>query len=334
MPTFFSEMQDLVVEGLKGDEKDETSVNILLEQINDQYKTTTMLDGLGTAKHLKAKLQMAYDSIASRVTQKDGKLKKCGLVKTSSSDGSKEFVHPDMVQVFKNRGSTCFEMTWEQLEVEKSLLDVRVEKKSAPIVPPNDPGKEDSEQPVIVSKEKLVEMEDGIGASPSTTDSGSSQSVAPKEVFHQDVSHMNESKLQGGRSIVHEGWLAFQSSRFSFRWKERYVMIFENGNVACYHRATTVDDPSVPRTILFAVTWSALSDGCIELRSSNREGNLKRKARLSKRSPSTVEDWLQGNQWMSGQPEREDSNSAGTTSTKYKRARASRIDFTGQIIKS
>eukprot|EP00526_Cylindrotheca_closterium_P028855 CAMPEP_0113648916 /NCGR_PEP_ID=MMETSP0017_2-20120614/25974_1 /TAXON_ID=2856 /ORGANISM="Cylindrotheca closterium" /LENGTH=1210 /DNA_ID=CAMNT_0000561221 /DNA_START=228 /DNA_END=3860 /DNA_ORIENTATION=- /assembly_acc=CAM_ASM_000147 len=332
---FLSEMQDLIIEGMREDHEEAGPAEIFLEHFNDRLdaKTTSEVEARKAFQYIKDKLQNAYEWISLRVKEKDGELKKCGLVRTSSVDGSEEFVHPDMAPLFEKWGSKCFEMSMEELEKEKALLAAKAQKekinskKSIPA--PNDPGQEVAEQRTIDTTEKVVETEAIISVSPSTTDTRSLQSmVQSKEGLQQDAG-------QKSGSIVHKGWLRIQSRHFPFRWKERYVVVSENGNVAYYHRATAVHDPSTCGSILHAVKWGVQSNGCIELRTKDhREGVLIFKARLSERSSSTLKDWLRGNQWMLKAPKREGSNNTDTASTNSKRATALRLDFSGQIIKS
>lgn len=148
---FFCEMQDFVVEGMGSDPEDKASAGILLEQFNDQWNMSTMVEGETKAarEHLKARLRAAYNGIASRVARKDGELKKCGLVKCCSPDGSEGFVHPELVPMFKRLGSKCFEMTWDQLELERALSAMRDEKQTASLAAPDDPGSERIAKPHV-----------------------------------------------------------------------------------------------------------------------------------------------------------------------------------------
>ncbi|KAL3938522.1 MAG: hypothetical protein SGBAC_006589 [Bacillariaceae sp.] len=342
----FAEMQGLLVDEMGGDEEEDGLADILLEQFTDRVDGEASAEGpvADMTDDQRARLQESYDGIGSLI--EDEGFQECGLVQAFSVDGT-EYVHPDVAPLFEEFGSKCFEMSMEEMEKEKARLaaksreengvtekristngDIEKEPKIAisVAVPTASPKKE------MTGTQEEVRTE----AIPSTSADNAvmarledmSSKLTKLEGLNQKIDQIDKTvqhKLQGipqgsNTKVVHKGWLRIQGCMS--RWNQRYVVVYTNGNIAHYPNGAAVNDPSVAGSTFHAVKWIAKKDGSLELQSDDR---LVANAKLSKRSSSTITDWLQGNLWISPQP--------SSYSNNGKTVALSRTDATGLVRK-
>ncbi|CAJ1939037.1 unnamed protein product [Cylindrotheca closterium] len=351
----FAEMQGLLVDEMGGDEEEDGLADILLENFTDRVDSDASAEGPSgdMTDSQRARLQDSYDGIGSLID--DEGFKDCGLVQAFSKDGT-EYVHPDVAPLFEEFGSKCFEMSIEEMDKAKAKLAARArEENGAAEKRVSTNGDVEIEPEIAVSEDVEMEPEIAVSLAPLAGSPKKEISEQQKEVWtnslmstsadsaviahlenmsskltkleglNQKVEHIDftiQHKLQGipqgSTNVVHKGWLCIRSRRTPLLWNQRYVVVYKNGSITHYPNGAAVNDSSVAGSTFTSVKWIALKDGTMmELCS---EGKVIANAKLSRRSSSTIADWLQGNIWVS-------------SVNLNRKAAASRTDATGNVIK-
>jgi len=122
--TIAEKMQDIVVDHIMGGEEGDNMTQTLFTKISEKaddsrsdfvdavYSTSPLTDNEMDA------IKDSFKGIGTLINDK--KFERCGLVKACASDGTVEFVHPDIEPYFLKHGKACYEKSPEEIDKEQS----------------------------------------------------------------------------------------------------------------------------------------------------------------------------------------------------------------------